>query len=118
VDKRHQGWLAIVTRGVGSGELDPQPYWGFDDLGHKAGTKLLNSFYVQAAVRREGKRELFHYSRITILQGFNLEGLLLGLEQGYVFVDFDARTGHNHGTKFRLRQNRLPMLYREVQEIQ
>lgn len=26
-------------------------------------------------------------------------------------VDFDARTGHNHGTKFRMRQNCLPDLY-------
>ena len=32
-------------------------------------------------------------------------------------VDFDARTGHNHGTKFRMRQNCLPNLYEESQVI-
>jgi hypothetical protein len=34
-----------------------------------------------------------------------------------VLVDFDARTGHNHGTKFRLRQNFLPRLYKNVKTI-
>jgi hypothetical protein len=54
---------------------------------------------------------------MLILQGFSLEGLLFGFEKGYLFVDFDARTGHNHGTKFRLRQNMLPKLYNQVAEI-
>lgn len=31
--------------------------------------------------------------------------------RGNILVDFDARTGHNHGTKFRMRQNCLPNLY-------
>ena len=45
-----------------------------------------------------------------MLRGFNFEGFLKGLRENFVSVDFDARTGHNHGTKFRLRQNRLPDL--------
>lgn len=54
VDKeRHSAWLRSVRKRVGLGELNPQPYWGFDDLNHKAGTKLLNCFYIQAQVRRE-----------------------------------------------------------------
>jgi len=117
VDKRHSAWLETVEKRVGLGELNPQPYWGFDDLRNKAGTKLVNCFYVQADVKREGKQEFFAYSRISILQRFNLEGLLSGIEQGYVYVDFDARTGHNHGTKFRLRQGKLPLLYGDVEEI-
>ncbi|HAB54736.1 MAG TPA: hypothetical protein DCE80_21595 [Ignavibacteriales bacterium] len=34
-----------------------------------------------------------------------------------MLVDFDARTGHNHGTKFRIKQNKLPLLYEHVIEI-
>jgi len=102
---------------VGLGELNPQPYWGFDDLRNKAGTKLLNCFYVRAKVKRERKQTFFHYSEIMMLQGFSIDGLLSGIEQGYVYVDFDARTGHNHGTKFRLRQNKLPLLYSQITEI-
>ena len=117
VDPRHAAWLLSVAERAGLGELDPQPYWGFDDLRNKAGTKLLNCFYVQAEVKHEGGKEYFRYSKILMLQGFSLEGLLTGLEKGYVFVDFDARTGHNHGTKFRLRQDKLPTLYSQVTEI-
>ncbi len=52
-----------------------------------------------------------------ILQGLDLNRLISGIESGYLLVDFDARTGHNHGTKFRLRQDRLPELYRTVEVI-
>lgn len=117
VDQRHAEWLKAVEQRVHLNELDPQPYWGFDDLRHKAGTKLLNCFYVNAETKREGGQEYFRYSNIMMLQGFNLEGLLSGIENGYVYIDFDARSGHNHGTKFRLRQDKFSSLYSKITEI-
>jgi hypothetical protein len=111
VDARHKDWLESVKRRVGLGELNPQPYWGFDDLKHKAGTKLLNTFYVQAEVKTERGKEYYHYTKAMMLEKFSFEGFLKALEEGKVLVDFDARTGHNHGTKFRMRQDCLPMLY-------
>jgi len=117
VDPRHSDWLKAVQRAVGLGELDPQPYWGFDDLFHKAGTKLLNCFYALADVKKANGLEYFHYNSLLMLERFSLDRFLSALEQGYVLVDFDARTGHNHGTKFRLRPNRLPDLYDAVTEI-
>lgn len=111
VDIRHKKWLESVKEKVGLGELDTQPYWGFDDLEHKAGTKLLNCFYVQAEVKKERGKELYCYSKVLMLQKFNFEGFLKAIEEAKILVDFDARSGHNHGTKFRLRQNSLPMLY-------
>src|SRR3989338_8789294 len=117
VDPRHKKWLASVKKHVGLGELNPQPYWGFDDLEHKAGTKLLNTFYVQAEVKIVRKKEFYHYTKVTMLQKFSFEGFLKALEEGKILVDFDARTGHNHGTKFRMKQDCLPMLYRDKQII-
>jgi len=117
VDARHIGWLKSVEEKIGLDELNPQPYWGFDDLFHKAGTKLLNCFYIQADVKRVAGREQFRYSKIMMLRRFSLEKFLYTIEQGDILVDFDARTGHNHGTKFRLRQNTFPSLYTEVTEI-
>lgn len=58
-DPRHKEWLDSVAERVGLGKLEPQPYWGFEDLRNKAGTKLLNCFYVQAETKREGEQELF-----------------------------------------------------------
>lgn len=117
VARRHAEWLALVARRVGLSELNPQPYWGFDDLRNKAGTKLLNCFYVQAEVKRERGREFFHYKDVLILEKFEFEKFLAAIETGAVLVDFDARTHHNHGTKFRLRQDRLSDLYREVRSV-
>jgi len=97
VDNRHSEWLQSVKDRIGLNELNPQPYWGFNDLFHKAGTKLLNCFYVQAETK--------------------LENFLESIENGQILVDFDARTGHNHGTKFRLRQNALPALYSKAQRL-
>lgn len=118
VDHRHIEWLKSVEKRIGLGELNPQPYWGFADLEHKIGTKLLNTFYIQAKVKKEVKQEYYWYSDIMMLQGFSLKKLLTGIEGGYVYIDFDARTGHNHGTKFRFRQNMLHQLYEHITIIE
>jgi len=117
VDARHESWLQSVERKIGIEELTPQPYWGFADLFHKAGTKLLNCFYLQAETKRIQGKTHFFYSDIMILQGFSIDKFIEVLENGQLLIDFDARTGHNHGTKFRLRQNALPLLYSKVTKI-
>ena len=117
VDARHSEWLASVRARVGLADLDPRPYWGFDDLFHKAGTKLHNTFFALADRKREGGTEYFHYSRFLILEGFQIDNFISAIVRGDVLIDFDARTGHNHGTKFRLRRNKLPELYEKVEEI-
>jgi hypothetical protein len=111
VSETHEEWLKTVKKRIGLEELNPQPYWGFDDLANKAGTKLLNCFYVQAEAKKEDGKEFYKYNKIMMLQKFNFDDFLQQIEEGNILVDFDARTGHNHGTKFRLRQNCLPNLY-------
>ena len=113
----HGAWLNSVEKRVGLNELDPQPYWGFQDLFHKAGTKLNKTVYAIADRKREDGIEYFHYSKFLMLEDFKLENFIEAIVRGYVLVDFDARTGHNHGTKFRLRQDKYPYLYGSVQEL-
>jgi hypothetical protein len=117
VAEKYTAWLGQIEKNCGLFELEPQPYWGFDDLASQARTKLLNCFYVQAEVKKQAGKEFYKYSKIQMLQNFNFDGFLTGIETGHVLVDFDARTGHNHGTKFRLRQNFLPTLYEKVTVI-
>lgn len=113
VNARHTEWLENVKKRIGLHELDPQPYWGFEDLEHKVGAKLTNCFFVQAAVKKVDGKEFYRYERAMMLKGLDFEGFLQCLESSVILVDFDARTGHNHGTKFRIRQNSWPALYRE-----
>jgi len=118
VNSRHTAWLKSVETRIDLNELNPQPYWGFDDVGHKAGTKLLNTFYIEAEVKKENEREFYLYNRILILSGFSIDLFVKAIVEGNVFIDFDARSGHNHGTKFRLRRIALPKLYADIQEVE
>jgi len=117
IDPRHNLWKEEVSKRAGLDELSPQPYWGFDDLYAKARTKLLNCFYVQADVKKENKEEYYHFCKATMLKGFSFDRFILELEKGNILIDFDARTGHNHGTKFRIRQNCFSFLYSETIEL-
>lgn len=93
---------------------DYVPYWGFYDLYHKAGVKLGNCFYVSAEVKKEDGNYFYRYTDIMQLSGFSLDKFLLNIRNGNIFIDFDARTGHNHGTKFRVKKNAIPSLYENV----
>ena len=118
VDKvEHEHWLEFVDKRVGLGELTPQPYWGFDDIFHKLGTKLLNCFYLLADVKKENHTEYFWYKKIYMLQNLSLEKFVHASTNGALLIDFDARTGHNHGTKFRLRPKAMLTIYNIVEEF-
>jgi len=117
VSPKHDAWLNSVNKRVGLSELSPQPYWGFNDLCHKAGTKLLNCFFVGADTKRIRGKEYFQYQTILMLKTFSKTKFLRAIEKGDILVDFDARTGHNHGTKFRYKNSKLPELYDDVTEI-
>jgi hypothetical protein len=117
VHERHAEWLASVETAVGLGSLDPNPYWGYEDLGKKIAAKLQNAFYVTADVEKVDSQEYFHFRKCEMLRGFSLEGFLGLLDSGEGIVEFDARTGHNHGTKFRIKQAALPRLYAEHEVV-
>lgn len=110
-------WLESVSQRVGLGPLDPEPYWGLDDLRYEIGAKVKNCFYVIAKTKVEQGHEYFKYVKLLVLSEFSFDGFLKCIEEGVVLVDFDARTGHNHGTKFRIRRNHWHELYTSVEEI-
>lgn len=107
-------WIKSVAERIGLGPLNPEPYWGFEDLRYAIGSKIMNCFYVVAESKVENGHEYFKYMELLILSGFSFEKFLTCLEEGAILVDFDARTGHNHGTKFRIRQGYWANLYTNV----
>jgi hypothetical protein len=119
VKQNQYSWLKTVEKRIGLGELDPQPYWGFHDLEHKAGTKLKNLFYILADAKVQDGVEYFWYNGILMLQTFSFEHFLNKLREGKLKIDFDARSGYkrrgkNHGTKFRIHRDLFPLLYEEA----
>ncbi len=117
IGEHHAKWKDSVKKRIGFNELNPQPYWGFDDLFHKVGTKLHNTFFVRAQRKKEHGKEFFLYEEILMLKSISKEKFINAIEEGEVYVDFDARSGHNHGTKFRINSAIIPKLYAESIEI-
>ena len=116
-DERHSAWLDMVSKRVGLGNLMVRPYWGFNDLYVKVGTKLVNCFYVQAETTKVNGIEYFHYNKVLMLKNVNLNNFIDCIESGKIYVDFDARSGHNHGTKFRIRYQDIPLVYDSVTTV-
>lgn len=117
ISEDHAEWRSSVESRIGLWDLNPAPYWSFEDITIKVGTKLWNCFYVVADTKKEAGEEYFRYERILMCSGLNLEGFFEWLKSGRILVDFDARTGHNHGSKFRMRQNYWTELYAEVVDV-
>lgn len=92
--------------------------WSFDDLQKKCAGKIRNTIYVIAESRIVNGQEEFKYEKIELLEDFTFNNFLRGLINGKILVDFDARTGHNHGTKFRIKQNNWPVLFSKVSELE
>ncbi len=115
VHPRHKEWLDSVEKRIGLEELNPQPYWGFDDLFHKVGNKLHNCFYILADCKQENGIEYFRYSKICKLSQFDESKLIDAIRKGILIAEFDARTGHNHGAKFRFNKGNLPEFYKFVE---
>lgn len=116
-DPEIAAWLKTVQTRIGLGPLNIEPYWGFDDLRNVVGEKVTNCFYVTAESKVERKREYFLYKHLLVLSGFSFNKFIECLEKGVVQVDFDARTHHNHGTKFRIRQGCWKEIYSSVTQI-
>lgn len=89
---------------------------GFKTYIIKQGLKYI-FFFIGVEVKKEAEKKFFLYSKIMKLSGFSLDKFINAIEIGDIMVDFDAKTGHNHGTKFRFRNSRLYELYENIEEI-
>lgn len=113
IDNRHAEWRRVIRDSLGTGDINPNPYWTFADISQKLKSKLNNLLYVKAETRSISGEEYFRYNDIEAYVEPSLERFLQLVEAGAIYVDFDARTGHNHGTKFRIKPARKTDLYQQ-----
>lgn len=109
---RDRAWLDGVLRVAGPGDITPPCHWPWEKLRPAVETKVASTIYVVADNRRKGHHEEFHFNEAWLMTEITFEGFLEAIEQGVVHIDFDARSGHNHGTKFRIPQDGWPSLFR------
>lgn len=117
-DRRHAAWLRTVRqRNRSLADFDIVPNWPFGELEEICRGKLRNVFFVAAESHRHTGEEDLRYTRALLLSDFSFDRFLDAIENGIVLIDFDARTGHNHGTKFRMREGEWPALYGRQQVV-
>ena len=107
----YRDWLEEVSRRVGLGDLQPVPYWDFDDLESQIHRKIRNMVFVSVDTSRDGGRQKMRIAKAQLLQGADLSRLLDGITKGWLQIEFSARTHHNHGTGFRTWERCWPNLY-------
>lgn len=115
-DERHKVWHKKTVSYHGKKE-NVIAYWSFDNLQKKCVGKIRNTIYIVADSRTIKGQEEFKFEKIELLEDFAFNNFLRGLISGHVLIDFDARTGHNHGTKFRIKQNNWHVLFSKVTEL-
>lgn len=77
-------------------------YWERAYIENEIRKKLDKTLFVTYKAKKIGGIKHFMYTDALLLSNFlpeKMEGLF---NKNALYVDFDARTGHNHGTKFRV----------------
>ena len=92
-------------------------YWEADVLANAIKTKLdhtLLTFYDSRG--EDGNRE-FRFTSVVLLSGVKVEMIETLFEEHALYVDFDARTGHNHGTKIRIDMKHVSRLFAKFEKV-
>ena len=94
-----------------------EPYYDFSDFYKTIGRKFLNCFFVKCDEMYSGSAQYIRFTEAYILEDVDVQRFMEGVENGDVKIEFDARTGHNHGTKMRMFEDDIPDVYSKVTKI-
>lgn len=111
ISDRHAEWKTNIAKTVGLDNFTIRPYWSFETIVRILNTKIANLLYFDVENKRENGVEYFKYQGFEAYMQPTLERFLKLIEAGYIYIDFDARTGHNHGTKIRIKPSKKHDLY-------
>ncbi|RRG00708.1 MAG: MvaI/BcnI restriction endonuclease family protein [Lactobacillus sp.] len=111
---QQQLWKKQLTVNGCCVPFNPVPFWTFQTIQDKLAKKLKNTILMQVSSKKENDKEFFDYKEFKAYINPSVEKLLKLLETGGMAIDFDARTGHNHGTKFRIKKNLMLDLYEKA----
>lgn len=110
----YKSWLQGVKNRVGLDDLNPIPYWTFEDLERKIRLKIKNMVYVTMDISAKQGTQRMRVSKAVLLQGADLPKFLDGIRKGWLQIELSARTHHNHGTAFRTWEKYWHNLYSNI----
>ena len=112
------GWLESVVARCGGRLSPPPPQWTRDEIFRAAGAKLRNVILANAQIR---EKRYVTFTGALVYRNLQLSKFWRGLEEGWILIDFDARTQgrglRDHGTKFRVDKRNFARLYESSEEF-
>lgn len=105
-------WLSDVNSRTKPNYKDILPvYYDLDQLTNKFVNKLDHTLFALCKTKTVSGVKQFRYEEIYLLKDLKTSMIPSLFMTGDLILDFDARTGHNHGTKFRISKNKLTDLF-------
>jgi len=97
-------------------------FWTYEVLERRLLEKHSETAFVSALTKGTGKQEQFHYFGVTWCAKPSIEKFLRLIEQGDVLLELrmhikENGAARNHGSAFRIQQNRIRDLYQEVRQV-
>ncbi len=95
--------------------------WNLEDLANRFSQKIPALLFISAFTEKRDGKEYFHFYRAQLMKKTSPELLANQLKNENIVVDLrlhDKGTrARNHGTGFRVYENKLPLLFKEVIDI-
>ncbi|NLH39818.1 MAG: hypothetical protein GX445_07130 [Elusimicrobia bacterium] len=95
--------------------------WSLKNLAETFIKKIPSLILVSAFAEERDGREWFHFYRAQLLQGTSPELLSNQFKAENIFVDLrlhdKGTTARNHGTGFRVYENKLPYLFKKIVDL-
>lgn len=105
-------WADDVDKRAAPNYRDLFPvYYLLGDLIETAKQKLDHTLLVFRQTKRIAGMRHYKYEEAYLFSGIKGEMIDLLIRKGSIAVDFDARTGHNHGTKIRVSKSHVGDLF-------
>jgi hypothetical protein len=92
-------------------------YWEKSYIENELRNKLDHTLLCKYRTRENNGIKQFKFSSAHLFKNFIPSKIGSLFDDNALYVDFDARTGHNHGTKFRVTQSSLPLMFDDVIEV-
>lgn len=95
--------------------------WMLDTLAQRFAEKMPALILVSAFSELRGDIEWFKFDRARLLTGTSVAQIRSEIEAGNVLVDLrlhdKGKSARNHGTGFRVREDKLPSLFTKIEEL-
>lgn len=104
-------WLVDVEKRLPHYSSVLPVFWSRCEFEQWCIAKLDNTLLCTFETRRQKGHEMFKIVDAKIFKGFQSSRLETLFNNGDVAIDFDARTRHNHGTKLRVKKDKLGDLF-------